>query len=91
MADWDRCRTDLYWSANHSQQNWHAHGDALEDYSGDDESDAFDMLWDIQDHDELVQENYRQCRDSNKTQFWSIAQGVFDSAGPHLDESDQPF
>ena len=90
MADWGRCRTDLYWSANHSLENWHAHGDALEEYSGDNEGDAFDMLCDIQSyniqsHNEWVQNNYRRCRNSNKTQFWSIAQEVFDPAGPHRD------
>ncbi len=53
MADWEGTRKIFTGSANH-MSNMEEHGEALIEYVEDDEDDAFDMLLDIQDHDDNI-------------------------------------
>lgn len=85
VADWEGCRTNLYWSANHEIGTWKRHGQALIEYASGDENKAFNILLDIQDQDDGVQEGYKNCRESDKTKFWSLAQSVYSVAGPKRD------
>lgn len=85
MADWDGCKKNLYWSANHEMKTWKSHSAALNEYVSGDEDKAFGILLSIQDHDEGVQDGYKSCRQSDKTRFWKLAQDVYAITGPRND------
>jgi hypothetical protein len=84
-ADWVKCKADLYWSANHDDDNWNNHHDAIYDYNHENEQVAEEEIDSNQAENPEALKNYKECRARDTNRFWQMVIDVYDPEGPRRD------